>query len=260
MDADVDMDYNPDFSRPSRKRDLRKLNSAGSTDSEDISEASSGGSPYHQHVDPPEQTSQILVTNMDPEIFTDQNMMQSFESLIRQFDPSPKIFYFRSFARARVDMESVYHAVQARQQLNGFLFGSRTLKCFIFKDLFLGRRNSGHLELPPLEKQFLISPPASPPVGWEPVLEDGPVIDYDLLAALAGLQPGESHELHPGVRDKNIPAIILQPCIDAGDLDMRRMSLSDMSDGSSTENHPPSYRREAKPSFEAVKTRRPPTS
>ena len=72
---DVDMDYSPDFAKPSRKRDLRKLNSAGSTDSEDISEDSSAGSPYRQNGDASEQTSQILITNMDPEIFTDQNML-----------------------------------------------------------------------------------------------------------------------------------------------------------------------------------------
>lgn len=50
----------------------------------------------------------------------------------------------------------------------------------------------GHLSLPPLEKQFLISPPASPPVGWEQEHEAAPnklVFDFDLfvrLSAFAG--------------------------------------------------------------------------
>lgn len=47
------------------------------------------------------------------------------------------------------------------------------------------------LAVPALEKNFLISPPGSPPVGWEPVVEDPPNRDAlasDLMEALRRLE------------------------------------------------------------------------
>ena len=47
------------------------------------------------------------------------------------------------------------------------------------------------LKVPDLEKNFLISPPGSPPAGWEPIKEDPPnatPLADDLIAALKKLQ------------------------------------------------------------------------
>ncbi|OQV13727.1 putative Calcipressin-2 [Hypsibius exemplaris] len=238
-----------------RKRDLRKLNSAGgSTDSEDISEASSTASlgDERNNGEVSEATSSILITNMDAAIFTDRDVMEMFENLLRKYDPNVRVLYFKSFSRARADMSSVLLASSAKEDLTGLQFGGKVLKCFFFRDLLLGRRNSDHLELPPLEKQFLISPPVSPPVGWEPVQEGEPVMDYELLTALASLQPGESHELHPGVQSQNIPSIYLQPCeTDEG----LPSSVSDSPDYSDAEE---TLTRRKGTKVQILQTRRPP--
>ena len=68
---------------------------------------------------------------------------------------------------------------------------------------------------PKLEKQFLISPPASPPEGWQPIKEDGPSseqpgLHFELVARLAALNGGQSHEIiEPST---TTPAIILHAC------------------------------------------------
>lgn len=52
------------------------------------------------------------------------------------------------------------------------------------------------LKPPPIEKNFLISPPGSPPVGWEPIREDPPnraTLADDLIVALKKLQLRERH-------------------------------------------------------------------
>ncbi|VDQ07807.1 unnamed protein product [Trichobilharzia regenti] len=52
------------------------------------------------------------------------------------------------------------------------------------------RGSMKHLAPPKPSRLFLLSPPTSPPVGWEPKPESEPVINYELLQALASLAPG----------------------------------------------------------------------
>lgn len=56
--------------------------------------------------------------------------------------------------------------------------------------------DDGLLKLPPIEKQFLISPPASPPIGWEQCREMAPVVcDFDLMARLAAFSMEDTYEV-----------------------------------------------------------------
>ncbi|KAJ7084817.1 Calcipressin [Mycena belliarum] len=55
---------------------------------------------------------------------------------------------------------------------------------------------ANYLRPPAIEKNFLISPPGSPPVGWEPIKEEPPnasPLADDLMVALRKLQLEERH-------------------------------------------------------------------
>ncbi|OON24012.1 Calcipressin [Opisthorchis viverrini] len=74
-----------------------------------------------------------------------------------------------------------------------------------------------HLAPPKPPRLFLLSPPCSPPVGWEPKPECEPVINYELLEALAALSPGEAFELHPSDQEHKHPSIVITPCESSSD-------------------------------------------
>ena len=56
-----------------------------------------------------------------------------FEHLIRSFDANARIYYFKSFSRARVDLDSVGTAIEAKRSLHGLGFGQRLLECYFFR-------------------------------------------------------------------------------------------------------------------------------
>jgi len=153
----------------------------------------------------------LIITNVGSRIFNDENEKKRFEGLFRYCEDEATFQYFKSFRRVRVNFVSSEAAAAARIQLHQATVADERINCYFAQPTApKDEADDGHLQPPAREKQFLISPPASPPVGWEPVEEAEPCINYDLLAAVANLAPGEAHELHPATEDK--PGIFVHIC------------------------------------------------
>ncbi|CAG7675286.1 unnamed protein product [Allacma fusca] len=142
----------------------------------------------------------LIVTGLDMDFFDNSELKEEFESVFNQYGDCT-FQYFRSFKRVRVNYNNPESSITAR--LNGHLL--KVGECTVNVYFAIGQQvksdksrksADGYLHPPTPDKQFLISPPASPPVGWEPRAEDQPNINFDLISALSQLAPGESHELY----------------------------------------------------------------
>ena len=152
----------------------------------------------------------VIVTNVDPRVFKHDEVKHEMEGLFKQFGEDATFQYFRSFRRMKVNYSSPSAAANARIQLHQAHFGETDINCYFAQPVTPIDMEDQHLQPPALTKQFLISPPASPPVGWQPREEGEPLVNHDLLAAIANLSAGGSHELHPGGSGQ--PGIVVHVC------------------------------------------------
>ena len=191
----------------------------------------------------------LIVTKLDPTVFSEKLMQSKFESLFLAYDEQVTFRYLKSFRRVRLDFTSPRRAELARINLSNYKLGTTAFKCYLAQiirpnfgnsnpysqdtnsdnyhnqqqqqqsdndangDDYDNRTASGYLNIPKLTRQHLISPPMSPPVGWEPKEESSPCIDVQLLSAIANLVPGQTHEIHAGSDSQ--PGIFVEVCEDA---------------------------------------------
>lgn len=151
----------------------------------------------------------VIVTNIHSDVFANAKLKAELEDLFRTFSENITFQWLRSFRRLRVNYDSPLAAANARVQLHQYQFYNSCINCYFAQPVTpVSFKN---LRPPAPVKQFLISPPSSPPVGWEPREEGEPLVNHDLLAALASLAPGESHELHAPTPTQ--PAIVVHTAL-----------------------------------------------
>lgn len=136
---------------------------------------------------PPSNT--LLITNLqDAEVFSAPNLA-AIRQLLSQVAPIHSWAPLKSFRRIVVSFFDEESAIRVRQVLDGEAIMGERVKVYFGQPTSIETKDE-HLPLPDAGKLFFISPPPSPPHGWEMKLEDAPnkqVHAEDLAEALAKL-------------------------------------------------------------------------
>ncbi|KAI9525946.1 Calcipressin-1 [Dissostichus eleginoides] len=151
----------------------------------------------------------LIACKVPEDLFKLDTLKGSFEALFRSFEPEVQFQYFKSFRRVRISFSDALAAAEARLRLHKTDFKGKEMRLYFAQSVHIG---SPRLEPPKPDKQFLISPPASPPVGWEQSKDAMPVVNYDLLCAISKLGPGDKYELHTAT--PTTPSVVIHVCDD----------------------------------------------
>ncbi|KAG5679754.1 hypothetical protein PVAND_009294 [Polypedilum vanderplanki] len=156
----------------------------------------------------------LIVTNIHSEVFHSDELKAEIENVFREFSDEVTFQWLKSFRRLRVNYDNALSAANARIRLHQYRVNKSVINCYFAQPVTPISNKS--LQPPAPSKQFLISPPSSPPAGWAQAEECEPFIfNHDLLAALANLNPGEVHEIHAASETQ--PGIMVHTAIVAQD-------------------------------------------
>ncbi|KAG0234894.1 hypothetical protein BGW41_000964 [Actinomortierella wolfii] len=145
-------------------------------------------------------TNTIIITHLETQHFESEAFITKLKSKAEEFGT---VLYFapiKSFLRVFVVYESTFDAQRAKAIMHNTHFDGANLRVYFGQHTDLTMDPARHyLQPPELEKNWLISPPGSPPVGWTQVREDPPNsvnLADDLVKAL--LEMGQPLYQLPG--------------------------------------------------------------
>lgn len=169
--------------------------------------------------EPAAPTNTLLITNLHREIFHSESLAE-LRALIDGIAKTIHWVPIRSFARIVAVFRDSDSAKHIRELLDNEYVMEQRIRVYYGDETPLELRDS-FLHPPALTKNWLISPPGSPPVGWSQIREDPPnahILPEDLVTALhAVTKTGrtrassftllEKNEAGPGITVEDVDSV-----------------------------------------------------
>nr|CAG8627464.1 8913_t:CDS:2 [Entrophospora candida] len=120
-------------------------------------------------------TNTLIVTNLDRPVFLPENFVE-LKANFEQYGSIHKFIPIKSFNRMLVIYFQTSDAKTAKAYSDRMIFMDKVVRVYYGQHTPVIDETDSfkHLNIPKLEKNWLISPPGSPPFGWTPTHETGP--------------------------------------------------------------------------------------
>ncbi|KAJ3021155.1 hypothetical protein HKX48_009074 [Thoreauomyces humboldtii] len=147
----------------------------------------------------PTATNTIIITNLTPAAF--QNGGDRIRKVLEEYGNVTQFILIKSFSRILAVFQRTADAQRARRELHEgpkldvstrVYFGEHTDTTHLLNPE--AGRTIDHLQVPALERNFLLSPPGSPPVDWVQIRESAPVAGGHSDALMAALRELEGDD------------------------------------------------------------------
>ncbi|CAG8726751.1 8106_t:CDS:2 [Racocetra persica] len=143
-------------------------------------------------------TNTLIITNVNQATFLPENL-EKLKGQLEQYGTIYKFVPTKSFNRTFVTFYKTTDAKNAKDHFDKSMFLEKTIRVYFGQHISIYETdNARHLNVPELEKNLLISPPGSPPVGWIQSREDHPnsiTLSDDLVHAFAKFYPDPNNNI-----------------------------------------------------------------
>ncbi|CAG8498354.1 10715_t:CDS:2 [Ambispora leptoticha] len=168
---------------------------------------SSTKSSSHSEIEPRiVATNTLIVTNLDREAFRPDNLAK-LKAQLEQYGSIYKFIPIKSFNRILAVYYNTVDANTAKAFADKMLFLSSNIRIYfgMHTPIYDTIDESQHLDVPKIEKNWLISPPMSPPIDWTQIREDSPnsnTLAEDLIQALR-----KESDINVSARNPSTPSL-----------------------------------------------------